>query len=141
VECPDNGLASHWGLGWLMHTDHGPKVVGHDGNTSGQTAFLRVIPEKKIAVALLTNRDHVNGALVPLMNKLIDGWAGTATTGARKPADGLRLDLEKYAAQYANIAGRNTIHITAGTLRLSGSGMSGLELLPVADGVFVANVP
>jgi putative CocE/NonD family hydrolase len=141
VECPDKGLASHWGLGWLMHVDHGPKVIGHDGNTSGQTAFLRVIPERRIAVALLTNRDHVNEVLVPLMNRLIDGWAGTATTGARRPAEGLRLDLERYAGEYVNIAGRNSIQIVDGTLRLAGSGLNGLELQAVQEDVFVAHYP
>jgi len=141
VECPDHGLASHWGLGWLMHLDHGPKVVGHDGNTSGQTAFLRVIPDRKIAVALLTNRDHVNEVLVPLMNRLIDGWAGTVTTGARRPNNGLRLDLEKLTGDYVNIAGRNSIRLVDGELTLTGSGLTGLKLLPVEDYVFVTNVP
>ncbi|HUR48813.1 MAG TPA: CocE/NonD family hydrolase [Acidimicrobiales bacterium] len=140
VECPTRIPASHWGLGWFMSLDHGPKVIGHDGNTGGQTAFLRVIPDKQISVALLTNRDHVNELIIPLMNRLIDGWAGTVTTGARKPVDGLALDLERYIGDYANIAGRNTIHIVDGTLRLTGSGMQGLELLPAEEDVFYTHV-
>lgn len=140
VECPTRIPASHWGLGWFMSLDHGPKVIGHDGNTSGQTAFLRVIPDKNIAVALLTNRDHVNELIIPLMNRLIDGWAGTVTTGARKPVEGLRLDLERYVGDYANIAGRNSIHLVDGELQLTGSGMQGLELLPAEEDVFYTHV-
>ena len=140
VECPTRIPASHWGLGWFMSLDHGPKVIGHDGNTGGQTAFLRVIPDEQISVALLTNRDHVNELIIPLMNRLIDGWAGTVTTGARKPVEGLSLDLERYVGDYGNIAGRNTIHIVDGTLRLTGSGMQGLELLPAEEDVFYTHV-
>ena len=140
VECPTRIPASHWGLGWFMSLDHGPKVIGHDGNTGGQTAFLRVIPDKQISIALLTNRDHVNELIIPLMNRLIDGWAGTVTTGARKPVEGLALDLERYVGDYANIAGRNSIHIVDGTLQLTGSGMQGLELLPAEEDVFYTHV-
>jgi len=140
VECATRIPASHWGLGWFMHLEHGPKVIGHDGNTSGQTAFLRVVPDKQIAVAVLTNRDHVNEVIVPLMNRLIDGWAGTATSGARQAVEGLRVDLERLVGDYANIASRNSIHIVDGTLRLTGSGMQGLELLPVTEDVFFTNV-
>ena len=140
VECPTRIPASHWGLGWFMSLDHGPKVIGHDGNTGGQTAFLRVIPDKQISVALLTNRDHVNEVIIPLMNRLIDSWAGTVTTGARQPVPGLRLDLERYVGDYANIAGRNSIHIVDGEMQLTGSGMQGLELLPAEEDVFYTHV-
>lgn len=43
------------GLAWNRFTWDGAAVVGHDGGTIGQLAFLRVIPERRFAYALLTN--------------------------------------------------------------------------------------
>ncbi|MCY1136796.1 serine hydrolase [Actinoplanes sp. Pm04-4] len=56
VELPDKHLlGDSWGLGWERAGWDGHRVIGHDGNTIGQAAFLRILPEKRLAVALLTN--------------------------------------------------------------------------------------
>jgi CubicO group peptidase (beta-lactamase class C family) len=58
VEVPTGGIGeseAHWGLGWSVYTWSGRTVVGHDGGTIGQAAFLRVVPDSGAAVALLTN--------------------------------------------------------------------------------------
>ena len=44
-----------WGLGWKHFDWDGHRVLGHDGQTIGQTAFLRVLPTHGFAFALLTN--------------------------------------------------------------------------------------
>lgn len=50
---PDLGIGVvGWGLGWMLHRDG---VVGHTGVSKGQKAFLRVAPDKRVAVAVLTN--------------------------------------------------------------------------------------
>ena len=55
VEVPDPyTLGRHWGLGWILFEYGGRRVFGHDGGTLGQAAFLRVIPDRRAAVALLT---------------------------------------------------------------------------------------
>ena len=47
-----SGIGDGWGLGWeLFDTDQGV-VVAHDGGTIGQAAFLRVVPEQGVAIAL-----------------------------------------------------------------------------------------
>jgi CubicO group peptidase (beta-lactamase class C family) len=62
-----DGLSpSHWGLGWEIFDWGGRTVVGHDGGTIGQSAFLRVVPEAGVAVVLLTN----GGNTVPLFRDL-----------------------------------------------------------------------
>lgn len=43
------------GLAWFRFDWNGHPVHGHDGNTIGQSAFLRILPEAGIAVTLLTN--------------------------------------------------------------------------------------
>ncbi|QDH11142.1 beta-lactamase family protein [Nocardioides dongxiaopingii] len=56
VALPHLGLmGTHWGLGWELFATPDAMLVGHDGNTIGQAAFLRMVPERGVAIALLTN--------------------------------------------------------------------------------------
>ncbi|WP_408898869.1 serine hydrolase domain-containing protein [Nocardioides sp. R1-1] len=55
VALPDIGQGEAWGLGWELFRLAPTPVVGHDGNTIGQSAFLRLLPEHDLAVAVLTN--------------------------------------------------------------------------------------
>nr|BFF17978.1 serine hydrolase [Promicromonospora thailandica] len=59
AELPDKySLGDSWGLGWIRFGWDDRRVIGHDGNTIGQAAFLRVLPEEGLAVTLLTNGGH-----------------------------------------------------------------------------------
>jgi len=51
----------HWGLGWFLMDWQGTRLYGHDGATMGQFAYLRVIPEQQLAVAMLTNDGDAEG--------------------------------------------------------------------------------
>lgn len=56
VKLPALGMmGDSWGLGWELFEWDGTTVIGHDGGTIGQNAFLRVVPEHGLAVTLLTN--------------------------------------------------------------------------------------
>src|SRR3954469_4915643 len=60
VDLPELGLmGSSWGLGFERFDTPAGTVIGHDGNTIGQAAFLRMVPEAGVAVALLTNGGDV----------------------------------------------------------------------------------
>jgi CubicO group peptidase (beta-lactamase class C family) len=59
ADLPDtHSLGDSWGLGWIRYGWSGHRLIGHDGNTIGQSAFLRLLPEQGVAVALLTNGGH-----------------------------------------------------------------------------------
>src|SRR5205085_1880311 len=58
----------HWGLGWSLSRWDGHLCLGHDGNTDGQRSMLRALPEKGLAIALLTN----GGAGVDLAHEALD---------------------------------------------------------------------
>jgi CubicO group peptidase (beta-lactamase class C family) len=50
-----DGAAVPYGLGWELGSHCGQRVVGHGGSHLGATAQLLVLPEQRIAVALLAN--------------------------------------------------------------------------------------
>ncbi|WP_214401568.1 serine hydrolase [Pseudonocardia lacus] len=59
ADLPDKHiLGDSWGLGWIRFDWDGHRLIGHDGTTLGQQAFLRVLPEQGLAVVLLTNGGH-----------------------------------------------------------------------------------
>ena len=52
-----NGTLTEYGFGWFIITRNGVKVLHHAGETAGfQHKFIRV-PEKRIALIILSNRD------------------------------------------------------------------------------------
>lgn len=53
----DSVLGQGWGLGWLLDHWDGVAVVGHDGNSIGQNAFMRVATEERFGFCLQTNVD------------------------------------------------------------------------------------
>ena len=60
-------------------------MIGHDGNTIGETACLRLIPERNVAWALMMNLAGQNWAAMELAQELIDPWLGTVTPGRPEP--------------------------------------------------------
>ncbi|WP_046495778.1 serine hydrolase domain-containing protein [Streptomyces odonnellii] len=82
VKVPKLGyMGPAWGLGWSLFDWPGGAVVGHDGGTIGQSAFLRVVPEHDVAVALLTN----GGDTFPLFSGLV-GRVLRELAGVEMPA-------------------------------------------------------
>lgn len=59
VELPNrSGLEDSWGLGWARMGWGGHRLIGHDGDTIGQQAFLILLPSQGLAACLLTNGGH-----------------------------------------------------------------------------------
>lgn len=65
VEHPD-GLARR-GLGWMIEDWSGTPAFGHDGDTVGQRAHLRVLPDRRAAVVVLTNSTAGRGLAADLL--------------------------------------------------------------------------
>jgi CubicO group peptidase (beta-lactamase class C family) len=51
----DSLLGGAWGLGWNLDRWGGTTVIGHDGNSIGQNAFMRVAPDEQFGFCLQTN--------------------------------------------------------------------------------------
>ena len=87
VNVPDHSIADHWGLGWLLRDVNGRRVFGHGGNGSGQNAFLQVVPDRGVAIALLTNGGNDTGLGPALFRELLSELAGIQEPPAPAPAD------------------------------------------------------
>jgi CubicO group peptidase (beta-lactamase class C family) len=53
-------MADAWGLGWMLKDGDGGTLVCHNGVTIGQRAWLDVLPDRRVALALLTNGGDAN---------------------------------------------------------------------------------
>jgi CubicO group peptidase (beta-lactamase class C family) len=154
VEVPDPySLGSHWGLGWILMTWDGRPVYGHDGNTLGQSAFLRLVPDADIAICLLTNGGHGRDLYQDIFSEILTELTGLSLPPPLEPAKtGGTVDLSRYAGRYAREGVELTFAAEAdrlvATVRSSGllaAAVGGeqppFEVLPVSDDLFVAKQP
>jgi CubicO group peptidase (beta-lactamase class C family) len=103
VTLPDLGLmGTHWGLGWELFETPDGTVVGHDGSTIGQSAFLRIIPEKGVAVALLTNGGDTFSLYRDIVSHVLSELAAVDLPPLpAPPADPQPIDAGRYVGTYS----------------------------------------
>ena len=88
VRLPDTRtLGDSWGLGWIRYGWDAERLLGHDGNTLGQAAFLRVLPSRGIAVALLANGGRTLDLSRDLFGEVFTELAGVGLPAPLAPAD------------------------------------------------------
>ncbi|MDS0134467.1 MULTISPECIES: serine hydrolase domain-containing protein [unclassified Amycolatopsis] len=104
VELPDLGLfGDAWGLGWSLFDAPGGLVVGHDGGTIGQSAFLRVAPEHDVAVALLTNGGDPIAVYTEVVGHVLRELTGIALRVPPVPDPAApRFDASRYVGEYSS---------------------------------------
>jgi len=108
-----------WGLGWALHDFDGHKVIGHDGGTIGQYSFLRISPQKRVAIALLTN----GGDALSVYDEIVAASFGDEIR-KREPVlppmdPTLRIDPQRYVGRYENIMATISIDAKDGAFRTS----------------------
>ena len=109
----------HWGLGWFLMDWQGTRLYGHDGATMGQFAYLRVIPEQQLAVAMLTNGGDAGGLYKDIFDKVFLRLARTCEPAAPVAAKVSRLQRDDYVGSYANLNQRYDIVRKGETLLIS----------------------
>ncbi len=104
VKVPAPGvMAIAWGLGWEIYDLPGGTVIGHDGDTIGQSAFLRVVPERDVAIALLTNGGNPGAVYDEIFGDLLRELAGVELpTQPTPPAEPAQVDARRYLGTYAS---------------------------------------
>lgn len=102
AELPDKySLGDSWGLGWIRFGWDGRRLIGHDGNTIGQAAFLRVLPDEGLAVVLLTNGGHTRDLYQDLYREIFDELAGVSMpTPLAPPAEPPVVDVRRHVGRY-----------------------------------------
>jgi len=155
VAVPDTyTLGSHWGLSWILMTWDGKEVYGHDGNTIGQSACLRIVPEAGVAVTLLMNGGHGRDLFLDLYNEILSELAGVSLPPRLEPpATPVSIPLEKYAGRYERVSVETTIEVDGDRLKatmkstgelaetLGRDEPPALTVVPVAEDLFVAKLP
>jgi CubicO group peptidase (beta-lactamase class C family) len=96
---------SGWGLGWILDDWSGHKVFGHDGGTVGQYSFLRVLPEKNLAVALLTNGGDAMGLYEETFTNLFQALARVTLPTVPEPVPLSSTMRESLPGHYENLTG------------------------------------
>jgi CubicO group peptidase (beta-lactamase class C family) len=107
---------SHFALPWMLY-DWGRPVYGHDGGTIGQTAFLRVVPDARVAICVLTNGGHAQDLWEDLARPLLAELAGVAVPiRLEPPAEPVDVALEPYVGTYERLGTRLEIELRDGRL-------------------------
>ena len=96
-------MGDAWGLGWeLMDTGAGT-LIGHDGSTIGQNAFLRTVPEQGVAVALLSNGGDTISLYRDVLGGLLRQVAGVDLPPLPVPPERpQRIDAARFVGTYTN---------------------------------------
>ncbi len=102
AEVPDKYiLGDSWGIGWIRFDWHGRRLIGHDGNTLGQAAFLRVLPDANLAVTLLTNGGNTRDLYEDLYREIFAELAGADMQRPLiPPAEAPAVDITPYLGRY-----------------------------------------
>ncbi len=103
VDLPYLGvMGDSWGLGFERFDTADGAIIGHDGSTIGQNAFLRMIPEAGVAVALLTNGGDVLSLYHDIAGHVLAELAGvTLPALPTPPSSPERIDASRYVGTYS----------------------------------------
>jgi CubicO group peptidase (beta-lactamase class C family) len=113
------------GLGWRLDRWSGRQIFGHDGGTIGQTAYLRVDPEARVAACLLTNSPESQSLFRRLLQEVFGRHAGISLPALPEPAPGaIPDDLQRHAGRYERTSWRYDVSVRDGRLHAV-SGPSG----------------
>ncbi|WP_345763574.1 serine hydrolase [Diaminobutyricibacter sp. McL0608] len=102
ADVPDKySLGDSWGLGWIRFGWNGDRLYGHDGNTIGQAAFLRIHAESGVAVTLLTNGGHTRDLYEDLYREIFAELSGlTMQSPLQPPAEPADVDVTPFLGTY-----------------------------------------
>lgn len=144
VEVPDRGVMAAWGLGWIHFAWGDSGVFGHDGNTIGQSAFLRVHPGSGTIVCLLTNGGDAGKLAQAVLTEIYTDLADVAVPPSPEPpAQAPEIDLSQFVGLYRRASVDSEVMLVDGTLRMRVTATGALasvedeptemELTPLAD--------
>jgi CubicO group peptidase (beta-lactamase class C family) len=116
ADLPDKySLGDSWGLGWIRFGWDGHRLVGHDGNTIGQAAFLRLLPEQGLAVTLLTNGGKARDLYEDLYREIFAELAAVVMPSPLgPPSQPPTVDVRRHVGSYERASARIEVFERAG---------------------------
>lgn len=135
VDHPASTRSEARGLGWSLD-DTSQGIVGHDGQTIGQSAFFRMVPEHGLAVALLTNGGDTHGLYHDVVGHLLDDLAGVRIAPDPVPPQHLPSGFDA-----GRLVGTYRARIVDWTLRQDPDGRLWVEEIPGPEAAAVGNEP
>ena len=134
-----HGWFDAWCLGWAQFDWEGGRVWGWDGLISGQRSVLRILPEHRSAVVLLTNGSTGRALYRSLFGDLMKARFDLGVPPLQlEPSPGAAGDLSRFAGAYAWPDRKWTVTSTDAGLRMEGDGRT-IEALPVDDRTFLVD--
>ena len=108
------------GLGWRVYRWGGHTIIGHDGDTIGQSAYLRVDPRTQVAACLLTNSGQSTALKRAVFTEVFGTLAGVEMPAELRPVagDAAGLDLGRHAGRYERTSRRFDVAVRGGHLHL-----------------------
>ena len=120
-----------WGLGWFLSRWGATPVIGHDGGTMGQFAFLRIARDKRLAVALLTNGGDAMGLYREIFDALFVGLAKIREPALAEINPSTKVDLNRVLGRYENITTIVDVDQGRSGPRMTLIGKGGLGTVPI----------
>ena len=109
VRLPSGSLADAFGLAFMLFDWDHVRVVGHDGATTGQNAYLRIVPGRGTAVALLTNGGFPAELFHALYGEIFTELLGIRPTPRPSAAVRPAVSLEAYCGVFEKLSQRITV--------------------------------
>jgi len=139
-----------WGLGWTRFDWSGQNVPGHDGGTAGMLSQLRVVPEKNMAVALMSNGPGGGKIFRDIAGPLMTELADVTIPSPPIASGNLSFDLMAYAGCYRRYGMQVEINVTGNDMTAVISSRDGeinvpepltVNLSPITKEIFLAHIP
>jgi len=131
-----DGWLDAWCLGWARFEWAGEPVWGWDGLVNGERSVLRLLPDQKAAVALMTNAGTGRAMHRSLLTELVADLFAVGIPALRlEPEPGVPGDLERYAGVYAWPDRRVEVTVTDSGLLIQGEHER--EALPLDERTFL----
>lgn len=112
-----HGMCDAVGLGWQLFDWGGRRVFGHGGDTIGQAADLRVVPDANVAVAIQTNSDRSGALHHQLITELLGELCDVEVPPQLEPpAEPPAVDPDRFTGVYERAGTR--LELTARDGRL-----------------------
>jgi CubicO group peptidase (beta-lactamase class C family) len=112
-------LGAEWGLGVVVDDWQGQAVLASDGSTIGQHARLRVLPERGLAVVMLTNGGPRTGFFRAVFDEVLTDLGAPPVPALPEPDPGLVLDPARYVGAYARPGTRFEVTVEGRDLHLT----------------------